>query len=349
MRFHFFSVEALAPTAGEAELNAFCAQHRIASVDNQFVAHGTYGYWLFCLTTVEGDGAERSSGAARRGRIDYREVLLIEIHDPKKRLIHAACFRDRVLQHAIMNRAEAVFERTLVPTSHACRPGLGVHKAIAQVQANLRRFPWFGKVDVEGYFPSIDHACLKRLLARRFKGDGFIALLGRIIDSCPAAPGRGLPIGSLTSQHFANHYLDGADRFLLDHPLVCAHVRYMDDIIWWGHERENVRQVLAELRVWLANERLLRLKPSAQVNRSERRVTWCGARMLRGALRLTPRKQRRYRQGCRRWQAAWLAGEIDGLALQRGYDAVYAVISHTDSLSWRKRHLELHPSRYSDA
>ncbi|MBL8392584.1 MAG: hypothetical protein JNN21_12050 [Candidatus Accumulibacter sp.] len=75
MRFHFFTVEALAPTAGEAELNAFCARHRIASVDKQFVAHGTHGYWLFCLTTVEGEGGERSSGAARRGRIDYREVL----------------------------------------------------------------------------------------------------------------------------------------------------------------------------------------------------------------------------------------------------------------------------------
>ena len=150
-------------------------------------------------------------------------------------------------------------------------------------------FPWFAKVE-----------------------DDFLALLARIIDSCPAAPGRGLPIGSLTSQHFANHYLDGANRFLLDHPLVCAHVRYMDDTLWWGHERESVRQVLAELRVWLANERRLRLKAAFQINRSERGVTWCGARM------------------------------------QRGYDAVHAAILHTDSATWRKRHLELHPSRYSD-
>ena len=231
---------------------------------------------------------------------------------------------------------------------YSCRPGLGVHRAIAQVQANLRRFPWFAKVDVDGYFPSIDHACLKRLLARRFKGADFLALLGRIIDSCPAAPGRGLPIGSLSSQHFANHYLDGADRFLLDHPLVCAHVRYMDDTLWWAQDRESVRQVLADFRVWLADERRLRLKTSFQINPSERGVTWCGARVLRGALRLTPRKQRRYRQGCRQWEDAWLAGEIDSRALQRGYDAVCAVTLHTDSATWRKRHLELHPSRYSE-
>ncbi len=183
---------------------------------------------------------------------------------------------------------------------YACQPGLGVHETIAQVQANLRRLPWFAKVDVDGYFPSIDHACLKQLLARRFKGDDFLALLARIIDLCP------------------------------------------------GHERESVRQVLAELRVWLVNERRLRLKATFEINRSERGVTWCGARVLRGALRLTPRKQRRYRQGCWQWEAAWLAGEINSLALQRGYDAVYASTLHSDSATWRKRHLELHPSRYSE-
>ena len=69
--------------------------------------------------------------------------------------------------------------------------------------------------------------------------------------------------------------------------------------------------------------------------------------MLRGSLRLTPRKQARYRHGCQRWEAAWLAGVIDESALQRGYAAVLAPTLHCDSLSWRKRHLELHPSRYS--
>jgi len=298
---------------------------------------------------ARGDQAiARLSADILAGVVPYSEYRAFEIHDPKRRLIHAASFPDRVLQHAIMNLAEPVFERTLVPTSYACRPGLGVHRAIAQVQANLRCFPWFGKVDIEHYFPAIDHACLKRLLARRFKGDDFLALLGRIVDSCPAAPGKGLPIGSLSSQHFANHYLDGADRFLLDHPLVCAHVRYMDDTIWWARDRASVRQVLAELRAWLASERQLSLKANVQINRSERGVTWCGARVLRGALRLTPRKQRRYRQACARCEAAWLAGEIDSLALQHAYDAASAVLRQVDSLAWRKRHLVLHPSRYSE-
>ena len=69
----------------------------------------------------------RLSSDILAGVVPYGEYRSFEIHDPKKRLIHAACLRDRVLQHAIMNLAEPVFERTLVPTSVACRPGLGVH------------------------------------------------------------------------------------------------------------------------------------------------------------------------------------------------------------------------------
>ncbi|KFB75012.1 RNA-directed DNA polymerase [Candidatus Accumulibacter cognatus] len=86
--------------------------------------------------------------------------------------------------------------------------------------------------ELNAHVPSIDHARLKALLARRFKGDGFLALLGRIIDAGGAA-GRGLPIGSLTSQHFANAYLDVADRWLLEDRRVRAQLRYMDDILWW--------------------------------------------------------------------------------------------------------------------
>jgi hypothetical protein len=90
----------------------------------------------------------------------------------------------------------------------------GVHKAVLQVQKNLQRFPWFVKVDIQRYFPSIDHAKLLELLSHRFKGLDFLALLGRIVASYQSQSGKGLPIGSLTSQHFANYYLDGADRVL---------------------------------------------------------------------------------------------------------------------------------------
>jgi len=285
-------------------------------------------------------GRDTLAGLAPYGT--YRSFL---IHDPKTRLIHAASFEDRVLHHAILNLAEPVFERSLVPTTYACRPGRGVHRAVRQVQSNLRRFPWFGKVDIEGYFPSIDHRRLKELLARRFKGTPFLELLGRVIDSYEARPGTGLPIGSLTSQHFANLYLDGADRFLLAHPMVRAHVRYMDDILWWGEDKASVVNVLGELRTYLMDHRALAVKASAQVNRSAHGVTYCGHRVTTGAIRLSPRRKTRYRILRARLERDWCDGRIDGEELQRGYEAVHAITLHSDSAGWRRRHLALHPSK----
>lgn len=270
----------------------------------------------------------------------YREFY---IHDPKERLIHAACFEDRVLHHAIINLAEPVFERTLVPSTYACRPDKGVHRAIAQVQANLRRYPWYVKVDISGYFPGIDHQILWRLLRERFKGDDFLYLLWRIIDSYHAQPGKGLPIGSLTSQHFANHYLDGADRFLLAHLKVRAHVRYMDDTLFWCDSREEVKEKLEALREYLLEERQLHLKPDTQINRSQHGVSYCGYRVLPGAILLNRRKRQRYQQLRLQWEQAWLDGDITELELQQAYQSVHAITLHADSLEWRKQNLRLHP------
>ena len=277
-------------------------------------------------------------------KVPYARYREFHIHDPKERLIHAACFEDRVLHHAIMNLAEPVFERTLVSSSYACRPDKGVHRAIAQVQANLRRYPWFVKVDISGYFPNIDHNNLFRLLQHHFKDDDFLYLLWRIIDSYHAQPGKGLPIGSLTSQHFANHYLDGADRFLLEQLKVQAHVRYMDDTLFWCNSRAEAKAGLVALRDWLQAERQLLLKPDSQINRSSRGVTYCGYRVLPGAILLSPRKRQRYQQLRLQWEQAWLNGRISELALQQAYQSIHAITLHADSNQWRRQNLQFYPS-----
>lgn len=278
------------------------------------------------------------AGNVPRGR--YREFY---IHDPKQRLIHAACFEDRVLHHAIMNLAEPAFERVLVPSTYACRPAKGVHLAVAQVQANLQRYPWYVKVDVSGYFPAIDHAVLYRLLQHRFKGAGFLQLLWRLIDTYHAQPGKGLPIGALTSQHFANHYLDGADRFLLEHPKVQAHVRYMDDTVFWCESSMDAKALLSALQDYLHTQRQLRLKPDSQINHSQHGITYCGYRIFPAAVLLTRRKRQRYQQLRQQWEQALLAGEINELALQQAYQSAHAITLHADSATWRKRNLHLYP------
>ena len=266
---------------------------------------------------------------------DFRRFT---IHDPKRRVITAACFSDRVLHHAILNLAEPRFERMLVDGCHACRPGKGVHAAVREVQQNLRCWPWFVKVDVDGYFPSIDHVLLKDLLARRFKGAGFLALLGRIIDAGAAdTPGRGLPIGALTSQHFANAYLDAADRMLLAHAGVRAHVRYMDDIVWWCPSRAAALASLDELRAFLWRERKLVLKPAVCLGRSTQGLAFCGFRIRPGEVFASARKLSRYRAGLARVQAALSSGQASPLQAQRAYDALLATLTGAQTLGFRRR------------
>lgn len=265
-------------------------------------------------------------------------VRRFTIHDPKRREITAACFADRVLHHALLNLTEARFEQALVPGSFACRPGLGVHAAVAAVQRHLQRFGWWVQVDVAGYFPSIDHGRLKAMLATRFKGAGHLALWGRIIDAGGSA-GVGLPIGALTSQHLANAYLDSADRCLLALPAVRAVVRYMDDIVWWCDSADAARQTLAQLQQHLWAARGLQLKPSARLGRSEHGLAFCGFRVRPGVVLPSARKLQRFKAGALRLTAALAnAGgpQCSEAEAQRAHDALHATLAHTQSAHFRR-------------
>lgn len=232
----------------------------------------------------------------------------------------------------------------MTDTSYACRPGKGTLAAVRAVQAALQRFPWYVKVDVSGYFEHIDHARLFDVLDRRFKGAEFMDLLRRIVAGHETAPGKGLPIGSLTSQYFANYYLDGLDRLLLETLGARAEVRYMDDILWWCDSREQARETLAAVGDWLGQERLLRLKEFSQINRSCHGVGFCGYRVSPGVLRLSARRRKRYRERRAAWETAWREGQIDTLTLQRGYDAARAITLHADGRNWRRNELARHPA-----
>ena len=271
-----------------------------------------------------------------QGCAPQHAVRQFTIHDPKRRVISAPCLADRVLHHAILNLTEARFERALVDSAYACRPGRGVHAGVAAVRRALQRWPWFVQVDVASYFASIHHARLVALLARRFKGSGFLALLGRIVCGDSGCD-RGLPIGALTSQHFANAYLDAADRWLLAQPAVRAHVRYMDDIVWWCATEAEANDVLAQLQAWIGPALALQLKPGAEARPSSQGIIWCGFEVSAGRVLPGPRKRLRYAQAVCRLAEAERAGWPTSEQLQRAHDAALATLAHTQSLHLRQR------------
>jgi len=288
---------------------------------------------------LEGLGASIRAGSMPAG--GYRAFV---IHDPKRRVIHAASFEDRVFHHALMNLAGPVLDRALTSATYACRPGMGHHAAVRRVQEHLQRYPWYVLIDIDAYFDSIDQALLLGLLERRFKGKGLLDTIARILQSYQTRPGRGLPIGALTSQHFANYYLDGLDRLLQERLTTRAYVRYMDDCIWWCDTRDEAMATLSRVCAYLADERRLLVKDHPRINRSSHGVTFCGYRILPGAIRLSPRKRQRYRQRRRFWEDAYRLGIIDSLQLQRAYAAVHAITDHADSVSWRRENLRRHPA-----
>ena len=178
------------------------------------------------------------------------------IHEPKRRLINAAPFRDRVVHHALFSVIEPLFEATFVRDSYANRRGKGTHRALDQAQRFARRFRFVLQLEVRQFFPSIDHAILRELVARNIFDPEVVSLIDQILASGEGVlseaydmvyfPGddlfavnrpRGLPIGNLTSQFWANVYLSPIDHFVKRELRCPGYVRYVDDLLLFGDDR----------------------------------------------------------------------------------------------------------------
>ena len=188
------------------------------------------------------------------------------ITDPKERMIGASDFRDRVVHHAICNVLDPILERRFIYHSYACRKRKGTHRAIRQAQFYTRKFRFYLKMDIRKYFESIDHEILKRILNRNFK-DGALSWLLAVIINSPGGgtSDKGIPIGNLTSQYFANLYLDMLDHFLKDELGVKGYLRYMDDFILFSDKKSELHQHHSRIIEFLRRELKLEEKERATI------------------------------------------------------------------------------------
>lgn len=169
-----------------------------------------------------------------------------------------------------------------------------------------------------------------------------LALLRRIIDEWPGSPGRGLPIGALPSQHFANAYLGTLDRFLLEQCHAHGMVRYMDDVVWWDDEKSAILRIMKAVESFVGDELGLTIKDNLRIGRSRDGVNLCGYRVMPGCLLLSRRRKRRYMLARRYWETAFAKGCIDERTLQVGYSAALAITAHTHSRVWRAAQIQRH-------
>lgn len=180
---------------------------------------------------------------------DYREFT---IYEPKPRLISALEFKDRLVQHALCNVIAPIFEKGFMPNSFACREGKGTHAGVAYIQSRLRHSnpKYFLKTDYSKFFPSVNRAILHDMIERKLSCEATLEIIREIIPTT----GKGIPIGSLTSQLFANVYGNPADRFIHFELGKPEWARYMDDIVILGNNKEELFNCFEKLNVFSAEK-----------------------------------------------------------------------------------------------
>lgn len=228
------------------------------------------------------------SGNVAVGKYEY-----FYIEDPKLRLICAASFRERVLHHAIMNVCHPCFERNLIDTTYATRPGKGIYKAIDRARMAVRKHPYMAKFDFRKYFDSIPHNILNEKLACLFKDKTLLRILSDIIGSYAKTEGKGIPIGNLTSQYFANYYLSGMDHWIKETLRVPEYLRYMDDFLVFTDSRDEVEHYVAQIKRFVEENLYLTLKPVI-VSTALEGIDFLGYRIYAHKIRLTQRSKQRF-------------------------------------------------------
>jgi RNA-directed DNA polymerase len=277
-----------------------------------------------------------------------------EVHEPKKRLVSAAPFRDRVVHHALCAVVEPLFERGFIHDSYANRKAKGTHRAVERYERFRNRYRQVLRCDIFRYFPAIDHATLKQDLRRRIACPDTLWLLDSIIDASnpqepvnlhfpgddlltPLERRRGLPIGNLTSQFFANVYLNPLDHYLKEVVRVKGYLRYVDDFALFHDDSgvlEGWRQAIEQFLIG----RRLKLHPvKTRIQPCDEATAFLGYVLHGNGRRSLPEENvRRFRNRLRGLRDRWRAGTVAWPEVEQRLQAWtgHAGFAHT----WRLRH-----------
>jgi len=182
----------------------------------------------------------------------YRHFIIFE---PKERKISALPFRDRIVHHAICSVIEPIFDLRFIYDSYACRKGKGTHAGADRIQKFIKKVNsnyYVLKCDVSKYFQSVDHEILKQVIREKIADKKLLQLLDNIIDSAE----RGIPIGNLTSQLFANIYLNKLDEHVKYELKIKYYIRYMDDFIILHESKQSLHEIKEKINLFLVSMKL---------------------------------------------------------------------------------------------
>lgn len=207
----------------------------------------------------------------------YRAGLYVGfyIRDPKLRLIHKATVIDRIVHHIVSNQLEEIFEPTFYAHSYSCRKDKGTHKGVKAFQKmalsvgrNNTHPCWVLKCDIKKFFASVNHNVLFEILSKKISDKDFLDLLYKIINSFHSDRTtdinykKGIPIGNLTSQFFANIYLNGFDQYLKHQLKIKHYIRYADDFVILSGSRKYLEDLIDPISKFLKTSLDLELHPN---------------------------------------------------------------------------------------
>jgi RNA-directed DNA polymerase len=279
--------------------------------------------------------------------------VAFEVNDPKKRMVSAAPFRDRVVHHALCAVVEPIFEAGFIDHTFANRIGKGTHRAIDAYEHYRDRHAHVLRCDIHRYFPAIDHTILKAAFRRRVVCPATLALMDLIVDGSnaqepvnlyfecddlfsPFQRRRGLPIGNLTSQFFANLYLDGFDHFATE-VLQAPYVRYVDDFALFHDDPAVLVDWWSRIERYLVGRRLKLHPGKTMILPCSEPTQFLGFELHPSGRRSIPDANvQRFRNRLRGLRDQWQAGTIGFSDVDARIGSWIAHADHADT--WRLRH-----------
>lgn len=275
-------------------------------------------------------------------RYKHGQYVGFYIRDPKVRHIHKAEVRDRVVHHALFKYINPIFEPTFIADSYSARIGKGTHKGVERLSTFAQKvFQTHGrcfilKCDIRKFFPTIDHELLLAIINRRIKDPNTMWLIKIILGSFSSEfSGKGLkgaPIGNLTSQLFANIYMNELDQFIKHGLKVKYYIRYTDDFVIVHQDRDYLLGLQDKIASFLDTELKLSLHPDKlEIRKYRQGVDFLGYVNLPKARVLRTKVRRRLFRKIKQHVEEFRAGKITEETLLRSFDSYLGVLSHADS------------------
>lgn len=274
------------------------------------------------------------------------------IYDPKKRIISAAPYFDRVIHHALINIIEPIIGKSFIHDTYACIKGKGTHKAVQRYREFQKKNNYVLKCDIKKYFESVDHDILLYKVTNKIKCKDTLWLVTKIIDSrqsskeltyfegddlfTPLYRKKGIPIGNLTSQFFANLYLSDFDHFIKEDLKAEYYIRYCDDFVIFGNSKTQINQMKLRIKNYLKTLRLRLHENKSRVFRTTDGIDFLGYRIFPDYVRVRKRVVKRYRKKLKKMAVDYKNGKFGFSEINNSIQSWIGHVKHADSYQLRK-------------